>query len=151
MTAESKAPPFAGTADNFIPAGALDSPSRKSWLQIQKDRRTQDLRNVMRQARILSLALRHPRVPWYAKLVAGCALGYLVSPIQLIPTFIPVVGQLDDILVLFAGMKLLRKLTPENVLAECEAQAGSPILLQPKRIASEPSPPVEEQSGIPAA
>jgi uncharacterized membrane protein YkvA (DUF1232 family) len=131
--------------------GALDLPSGKSWLQVQTERRKQDLRNVMRQARILSLALRHPRVPWYAKLVAGSALGYLVSPIQLIPTFIPVVGQLDDILVLFAGMKLLRKLTPEDVLAECEAQAGSPIFLQPKGIACETGPPVEEQSSIPAA
>jgi uncharacterized membrane protein YkvA (DUF1232 family) len=78
----------------------------------------------------LTLLLRHPNVPWHARLVAACAVVYLVSPIQLIPTFIPVIGQLDDLMVLFFGMKLLRRLTPNKILDECEAQAGSPVLFQ---------------------
>lgn len=129
-------------------AASSDSTSGKSWLRIQAVKRKQDLAYLVEQARILSLALRHPGVPWYAKLVAGCSIGYLVSPIQIIPTFIPVIGQLDDLFVLFVGMKLLRKLTPQNVLAECEARAKSPILFHRKlvRPALPPKP-----SGIPAA
>ena len=58
--------------------------------------------------------LRHHDAPWAARLVAGCSMAYLVSPIQLIPTFIPVVGQIDDLLVLYVGMKLVRKLMPQS-------------------------------------
>jgi uncharacterized membrane protein YkvA (DUF1232 family) len=50
-------------------------------------------------------------------------VSYLLSPVQLIPTFIPVIGQLDDIVVLLIGMKLLRRLTPCDVIAECEERA----------------------------
>ena len=97
--------------------------STPGWLRRQAARRRQDLRLTVRQARILSLAPRHPQTPWRARVVAGCAAAYLLSPIQLIPTFIPVIGQLDDLAVLLVGMKLLRKLLPENILAECEARA----------------------------
>jgi uncharacterized membrane protein YkvA (DUF1232 family) len=64
-------------------------------------------------------------VPWPAKAAAGCSAAYIVSPIQLIPTFIPVIGQMDDLAVLFWGMKAIRKWTPPAVLAECEAKARS--------------------------
>lgn len=100
--------------------------STQGWLRRQAARRRQDLRSIVRQARVLSLALRHPQTPWRARVVAGCAAAYLLSPIQLIPTFIPVIGQLDDLAVLLVGMKLLRKLLPKNILAECEARATSP-------------------------
>ena len=77
----------------------------------------------------MKLLLADRRVPWCAKAVSGCALLYLVSPIQLIPNFIPVLGQLDDLVVLYLGMKLIRKLTPLDVLQECEALAmSSPII-----------------------
>jgi uncharacterized membrane protein YkvA (DUF1232 family) len=99
------------------------------WLRRQAVRRRQDLRSTVRQTRVLLLALRHPHTPWRARVVAGCAAAYLVSPIQLIPTFIPVIGQLDDLAVLLVGMILLRKLLPKNVLAECEARASSPLLV----------------------
>ena len=55
---------------------------------------------------------------------------YLVSPIQLIPTFIPVIGQMDDLFVLYVGMKLVRKLTPKDVVDECESPCNRPALLQ---------------------
>jgi len=61
-------------------------------------------------------------MPFRSRLVAGCAVAYIFSPIQLIPTFIPVIGQLDDLFVLWLGTKLLQKLTPRAVLEECEAQ-----------------------------
>src|SRR5277367_5555235 len=102
-----------------------DSPS--GWVRAQVARGKRDIEYIVREGRTLSLVLRHPQAPWRAKLVAGCAVGYLVSPIQLIPTFIPIIGQLDDLFVLFVGMKLLRKLTPAHVLALCEARATSPI------------------------
>ena len=58
-------------------------------------------------------------MPWYGRLVAACTEGYLLSPIQLIPSFIPVIGFLDDLLVLFLGAKLLQRITPPDVLGEC--------------------------------
>jgi len=73
----------------------------------------------------MTLILRHPNVPWSARLVAACALGYILSPIQLIPSFIPVIGQLDDLAVLLAGAKVVRVLVPSPVLVECEGRAES--------------------------
>jgi uncharacterized membrane protein YkvA (DUF1232 family) len=49
---------------------------------------------------------------------------YVVSPIQVIPTVIPIIGQMDDLVVLWAGMKLVRKFTPKKILMACEEQAG---------------------------
>lgn len=83
------------------------------------------LRFVLRQTRVMTLILKHPNVPWSARLVAACSLGYILSPIQLIPSFIPVIGQLDDLAVLLAGAKIVRVLVPSAVLAECEGEAES--------------------------
>ena len=94
-----------------------------SWLQAQAERWNRDFKFLVRQTRVITLLLRHPAVSWQAKFVAGCTLGYLVSPIQIIPTFIPIIGQLDDLAVLILGMKLLRKLTPKSALADCESRA----------------------------
>ena len=52
-------------------------------------------------------------------MIGGCSVAYLLSPIQLIPTFIPLIGQLDDLLMLYAGMKLVTRLIPWFVLDEC--------------------------------
>jgi uncharacterized membrane protein YkvA (DUF1232 family) len=60
---------------------------------------------------------------WYARLVAACTAGYLLSPIQLIPSFIPGIGFIDDLLVLFLGVKLLQRITPPDVLTECRELA----------------------------
>ena len=56
-------------------------------------------------------------------MVAACTAGYLLSPIQLVPSFIPVIGFLDDLLVLFVGVKLLQRITPPDVLLECRQHA----------------------------
>ena len=85
---------------------------------------------LARQAHLLSVVLRHPLVPWPAKLAAGCAVAYFFSPIQLIPTVIPLIGQLDDLVVLFLATKLVRRVTPDKVLAECEARSRSVLSLQ---------------------
>jgi uncharacterized membrane protein YkvA (DUF1232 family) len=101
---------------------------RKAWLDARVAKGKVGIATVVRQCRILALLLKHPRTPWSSRVVAGCAVSYLLSPVQLIPTFVPVIGQLDDLFVLFVGMKVIRRLTPDELLAECEQRAGSPIL-----------------------
>lgn len=77
----------------------------------------------LRELAVLYRVLRHPRTPWYVRGVAACAVGYVLSPIQLIPSFIPVIGQLDNVCVLLVGDKLVRALVPDDVLGECEILA----------------------------
>jgi uncharacterized membrane protein YkvA (DUF1232 family) len=96
---------------------------RNSWWQAQRARLRRDLVFIAKQAHLLSLLIKRPEVPWPAKIAGGCAIAYLFSPIQLIPTFIPVIGQLDDLLVLFLGTRIVRKFSPPAVLKECEERA----------------------------
>ena len=81
------------------------------------------MRRIHTEAQTFYVAFKHPRVPWYAKLVAAMTAGYVLSPVQLIPSFIPVIGLLDDVLVLLLGVRLLRRMIPADVLAQCRAQA----------------------------
>lgn len=67
---------------------------------------------------------RHPRAPWLAKILAAGLAAYAFSPIDLIPDFIPVLGYLDDVILLPAGIWLVLKLMPQDVLAECREQAA---------------------------
>jgi uncharacterized membrane protein YkvA (DUF1232 family) len=83
---------------------------------------------LLRQFRILTRALVHPAVPWYAKLVCGCSVLYVASPIQLIPNFIPVIGQLDDVLVIGLSIRLLKRSVPPTVLDECKNGSRSPVV-----------------------
>jgi uncharacterized membrane protein YkvA (DUF1232 family) len=71
----------------------------------------------------LYLAYKHPRTPWYAKVLAALIIGYALSPIDLIPDFVPVVGYLDDLIVVPAGIVLLIKIIPRDILEECRAKA----------------------------
>lgn len=75
--------------------------------------------------------LKHPQTPWHVRVVAAAAVGYVASPVQLIPSFIPVIGQLDDVCVVFAGSRLMRALVQPSLLAECAdgALPGLPISL----------------------
>ncbi len=67
----------------------------------------------------LSVALQHKRTPWYAKVVLFFVVSYALSPIDLIPDFIPVLGLLDDLLLLPLGIALGTKLIPEDIWQEC--------------------------------
>ena len=69
------------------------------------------------------LAYKDPRVPWYARVFAACVVGYAFSPIDLIPDPIPILGYLDDLLIVPLGVVLAVKMIPPNVLAECREQA----------------------------
>lgn len=71
------------------------------------------------------LACRDPRVPWYAKALAACVAGYAFSPIDLIPDFIPLVGYLDDLVLLPLGVALVIRMIPPPVLAECRQVAAA--------------------------
>jgi uncharacterized membrane protein YkvA (DUF1232 family) len=84
------------------------------------------IRQVFKQFRIMRRAVVHPQVPWHAKAVAGCALLYVVSPIQIIPNFIPIIGQMDDVLVVTLGIRYLRRWVPQSVLEECENHVRKP-------------------------
>lgn len=71
----------------------------------------------------LYLAYRDPRVPWYAKVFAAMVLGYAFSPIDLVPDFVPVLGYLDDLLLVPIGITLALKMVPKAVLDECKQDA----------------------------
>jgi uncharacterized membrane protein YkvA (DUF1232 family) len=71
----------------------------------------------------LYLAYRDPRTPWYAKVFAALVVGYVFSPIDSIPDFIPIVGLLDEIVVVPIGILLAAKMIPPDVFAECRLKA----------------------------
>ena len=73
----------------------------------------------------LYLASRDPRVPWYAKALAIAVAAYAASPIDLIPDFIPVLGYLDDLIIVPLGIALIVKLIPPAIMAEHRALAAA--------------------------
>lgn len=80
-------------------------------------------RALKRDVHAIYLASRDPRVPWYAKVLALAVAGYALSPIDLIPDFIPVLGYLDDIILVPLGIVLVLKLIPPPIMAEHRASA----------------------------
>ena len=84
-------------------------------------------RRLNRDVHAIYLASRDPRVPWFAKVLAIAVAAYALSPIDLIPDFIPVFGYLDDLIIVPLGIWLVVRLIPEEVMAEYRAiadQAG---------------------------
>ena len=75
------------------------------------------------QTYALYLALRHPRTPWYAKVFAALVVGYVFSPIDPIPDFIPGVGLLDEMVVVPIGVLIAAKMIPQDVFEECREKA----------------------------
>ena len=94
---------------------------------------------IQREADVYYFAFKHPRVRWYAKLVAACCAGYLFSPIQLIPNSIPVIGFSDDFLVLFVAAKVLQRIIPPEVLTECRELADAAEIRRKEEIRSTPA------------
>lgn len=80
-------------------------------------------RHLKAEAFALYLAARDPRTPWYAKLLVTGIIAYAFSPIDLIPDFVPVLGYLDDLILIPMGIALAIKLIPVSVLAECRTRA----------------------------
>jgi len=81
-------------------------------------------RTIKRDVVALWYAARDPRVPWYAKAVAACVVAYALSPIDLIPDFIPVLGYLDDLVIVPLGIIAAVKLVPEELMAEFRERAA---------------------------
>jgi uncharacterized membrane protein YkvA (DUF1232 family) len=81
-------------------------------------------RSIKRDAHALYLAARDPRTPWYAKILAVCVAAYALSPIDLIPDFIPVLGYLDDMVIVPLGILAVVKLIRPEVMAEHRAAAA---------------------------
>jgi len=89
--------------------------SVKSWKEKAKQLKTDTY--------VLYLAYKDPRVPWYVKVFIAIIVGYALSPIDLIPDFIPVLGYLDDLIIISAGIYLSLKMIPKEVLEECREKA----------------------------
>ncbi|MAT64854.1 MAG: hypothetical protein CMN57_04350 [Gammaproteobacteria bacterium] len=100
------------------------------------DRLRRWARAIKRDVVALYLAARDPRVPWYAKAVAACVAAYALSPIDLIPDFIPVLGYLDDLIILPLGILLAVRLVPPDVMAELRAEADRRAARPTSRIAA---------------
>lgn len=79
---------------------------------------------LKRETYAVYLACRDPRVPWYGRLLAVCVVGYAFSPIDLIPDFVPVLGYLDDLILIPLGIALLLKVIPSEVMAEFREKAA---------------------------
>jgi uncharacterized membrane protein YkvA (DUF1232 family) len=75
-------------------------------------------RSLKRDVVAISLALRDPRVPWYAKAIGAAVVAYALSPIDLIPDFVPVLGYLDDLVLVPLGLLLILRLIPPDILAQ---------------------------------
>jgi uncharacterized membrane protein YkvA (DUF1232 family) len=116
--------------------------SRSGATALRQDLKAK-LHRLLVEFRILRRVLVHPRVPWHAKAISGCAILYIVSPIQLIPNFIPVIGQMDDVLVVILALRYCRRCVPPSILEECENR--SPVTVTVTTSVTSPSAAPTEQ------
>lgn len=80
-------------------------------------------KKIKRQLFTLYFAYKDKRVPWYAKVFTACVVAYAFSPIDLIPDFIPILGYLDDVILLPLGITLALKMIPRDVLSDSAVMA----------------------------
>jgi uncharacterized membrane protein YkvA (DUF1232 family) len=138
------------------PARNLDTHRRFEWLTLKifdahrldlevamdpfQHRRLDHWRQFVHRLKLdvaaLYLAYRDPRVPWPAKLFTALVVGYALSPIDLIPDMIPVLGYLDDLVVVPLGLYLALRMIPPQVLAECRHKAADRASLPRSRAAA---------------
>ena len=88
---------------------------------------------LKRQCVVLMLAMKHPGTPWYARMCGAVTLLYALSPIDLIPDFIPVFGLLDDLILVPIGIWFTIRLVPAPVWEECAAEAQRRELGKPAK------------------
>jgi len=82
---------------------------------------------LQREVLVVWFLLRGPKTPWPARIIAGGIAAYVLSPVQLIPSFIPVIGFADDFAVMALGMGLIRAVTSRSVIEEARQRAQSAI------------------------
>ena len=80
-------------------------------------------KKLKRQIFVLYFAYKDERVPFYAKVFTACVVAYAFSPIDLIPDFIPILGYLDDIIIVPLGVMFALKMIPKGVISDCEVKA----------------------------
>ena len=88
------------------------------------DKLKQRARQLKRETFAVYFASRDPRTPWYARMLAVCIVAYAFSPIDLIPDPIPVLGYLDDLVIVPAGIALVLRLIPAEVMTDSRARAA---------------------------
>jgi uncharacterized membrane protein YkvA (DUF1232 family) len=137
LAPDEKEPPATSTNDFGTNSGVLAQVRKFS-----RDPKGQ-ARLLLRNVGLIYRVLRHPHTPWHARLAAGMAMGYVVSPVQLIPSFIPVIGQLDDVAVILLAVKFVHRWTPSEILAECsDPNKASPSQRKPEFASGESQRPV---------
>jgi uncharacterized membrane protein YkvA (DUF1232 family) len=94
----------------------------------------QKVKELKDKVYILYYASKDPRVPWYSKLFMILVIGYAVSPIDLVPDFIPILGYLDDIILIPVGIILALKLIPDNLYEEFKKEVELSMDNQSSRI-----------------
>jgi uncharacterized membrane protein YkvA (DUF1232 family) len=82
------------------------------------------VRQLKAETYALYLAYRDPRMPWYARLLAAVVVGYAFSPIDLIPDFVPILGYVDDLILVPLGIWVVLRLVPSEVMAEARERAA---------------------------
>ena len=84
-------------------------------------------RHLKQEFAVYKLVLKHPETPWVAKLFLGLAVGYLLLPFDLIPDFIPVLGQLDDVVIIPVLVYIALLFIPKHIIQNCREQAQAII------------------------
>jgi uncharacterized membrane protein YkvA (DUF1232 family) len=93
-------------------------------------------RSIKRDVAAVGLAARDPRVPWYVKALAAVVVAYALSPIDLIPDFIPLFGYLDDLVIVPLGILLVIRLIPKELMAEFRKEADQRMTRPASRLAA---------------
>jgi uncharacterized membrane protein YkvA (DUF1232 family) len=91
-----------------------------------RERAKRHIARVRGELRFYQRLLQHPRTPRISKSLLGFSVGYLLMPFDIIPDFIPILGQLDDLLIIPVLVYAAVKFVPDDVIAECRTQASSP-------------------------
>ena len=91
------------------------------------DQLRQKARHLKRETTALYFAYRDPRTPWFARAFSALVVAYLFSPIDLIPDFIPILGYLDDLVLVPLGISLALKMIPKEVISDARERADNPV------------------------
>ncbi len=129
-----------------MPQMQMETPARSNVfprseeIPRRKSRWKANTERLQREVVVVWFVLKNPGTPWYARIISACVAAYILSPVQLIPSFIPIIGLLDDFVVLSVGIWLIRVLTPGQIVktarqrAELALRQGENIRPQAARI-----------------
>ncbi len=106
----------------------------------------QKARELKKEIHALYYACQDGRISWYVKFLAICAIAYALSPIDLIPDFIPVLGLLDDLILLPLAITLILKLIPTDIMNDCRRQAETALRSHAVRLIASPKSKFYRQS-----